>query len=51
MTANTMTTMLLGENPVFYNGFISCNHCVLAKIFAKKRDGGKVIEHLRLEVR
>lgn len=49
--ANTMTTMLLGENPVFYNGFISCNHCVLAKIFAQKRDGEKVMEHLRLALK
>lgn len=49
--ANTMTTTLLGENPVFYNGFISCNHCVLAKIFAQKRDSEKTMEHLRLALK
>ncbi len=49
--SNKMITMLLGENPAFYNERITRNHCELAYLCAGNKDREKAMEHLRLALK
>lgn len=49
--SNKMLTMLMGEDPAFYNDFISRNHCAMAQVYAENKDSEKTMEHLRLALK